>query len=490
MNNAYKVKNDFYWVGAVDWNLRDFHGYQTDKGTTYNAYLLMDESPVLFDTVKTGFSDEAFERIASLIEPEKIKYIIVNHVEMDHSGTLPLFIDRIKPEKIYCSEKGKDALIKHFNRTDWNYHIVKSGDKIKTGKYTISFIETPMLHWPDSMFSYIEGENILISSDAFGQHLATGKRFDTEVDYKELVLQAGKYYANILLPYSSLVKKLLKSVQELGIKIDIIAPDHGLIWKDKIADIITLYSEWSAPKLDNKAVLFYDTMWKSTEKMIRSVAEGLIDGGTEIRVMKLGENHRSDIMTEMLNAKGVVVGSSTLNNEMLPSVADVLTYAKGLKLTARTGFAVNSYGWAPTVLKKINGELNAAGVELMDEGINVNYVPKKEDLEKCYSLGKKLSERLAKVLVVFALLALPSCFSSHSYKSESIYNFVNACIYNGGAPSYCACVMDLIQSKMTEKAFLEEGNNYINNQEFSAKYTKLMEEGRVKCMEPLQEQAE
>lgn len=394
MNKAYQIKKDIYWVGAIDWNLRDFHGYSTEKGSTYNSYLLLDEKTTLFDTVKASFSDEMFERISNVVDPAKIKYIVVDHVEMDHSGSLPDAIDRIKPEKIICSAKGKDAMLAHFHRPDWPYHVVKTGDVVSLGKRSIKFIETPMLHWPDSMLSYIPEEKLLISNDVFGQHWATSKRFDVDVDHAELMYQSAKYYANIIMPYSPLVQKLLKAVTDMKLEIDMIAPDHGLIWTQKIADIIKAYSDWSSPKLEKKAVIFYDTMWKSTEKMCLSVAEGLISKGVDTKVMKLGESHRSDIMTEILNAKAIIVGSATINNEMLPRVCDMLCYMKGLKPVERVGAAVGSYGWNPGVLKKLNTELEASGIKVVDDGIGVKYVPTHEDLEKCFSLGIKISEVL------------------------------------------------------------------------------------------------
>ena len=395
MNNAYKIKDDLYWVGVVDWGLRDFHGYSTEKGSTYNAYILKDEKIVLFDTVKAAFNLEMMERISSLVSPEKIDYIVVNHVEMDHSGSLPLVIDKIKPKKIICSAKGKEALLNHFKRTDWPYHVVKTGDVINVGKRNITFIETPMLHWPDSMFSYIKEYNTLISSDAFGQHFATSERFDTQVNFSELMRQNAKYYANIILPYSNLVQKLLKSVADMNIKIEMIAPDHGLIWTKYVPEAIQAYADWSLPKLKKKAVVFYDTMWKSTEKMATSVTEGLMSQGITVRMMKLGpENNRSDVITEMLDASAVVVGSSTLNNEFLPSVSDMLTYMKGLKVPGRIGAAINSYGWNPGVLKKLNTELEAAGITLVSKGINVKYVPEKTDLENCFQLGVKMAQEL------------------------------------------------------------------------------------------------
>jgi len=395
MNNAYKIKNELYWVGAIDWALRDFHGYSTEKGSTYNAYILKDEKVVLFDTVKAPFESEMMERISSIVSPEKIDYIVINHVEMDHSGALPLVIDKIKPEKIICSAKGKEALLSHFKRNDWPYHVVKTGDVINVGKRNITFLETPMLHWPDSMFSYINGDNILISSDAFGQHFATSERFDTQVNLSDLMYQSAKYYANIILPYSNLVQKLLKTVSDMNIKIEMIAPDHGLIWTKHIPDILQAYSDWSLPKLKKKAVVFYDTMWKSTEKMAYSVTEGLMSKGIIVKMLKTGlENNRSDVITEMLDAGAVVVGSSTLNNEFLPTISDMLTYMKGLKPAGRIGAAINSYGWNPGVLKKLNTELEAAGIKLISDGINVKYVPEKSDLEKCFQLGVKIAQEL------------------------------------------------------------------------------------------------
>ncbi len=394
MYKSYKVADNFYWVGAIDWNLRDFHGYTTEKGSSYNAFLMMDEKITLFDTVKPHFADEMLERISDLVEPKKIDYIIVNHVEMDHSGALAKVVDIIKPEKLICSAKGKEAMLAHFKRTDWPYHVVKTGESISLGKHNVTFIETPMLHWPDSMFSYINEQRILVSSDAFGQHWATSERFDDEVDFGELMFQSGKYLANILMPYSNLIQKLLKDVTALGIKIDLIAPDHGLMWRKNIPAIIKAYDEWSRPTLRNKAVVVFDTMWKSTELMAQQVAEGLMSKGVIVKFMKLGENDRSEVMTEVLDSKAVIVGSSTLNNEMLPRVADMLTYMKGLKPTGRIGACVNSYGWNPAVIKKINAELESCGIKLVDEGIAVKYVPEQNDLKKCFDMGVKIAANI------------------------------------------------------------------------------------------------
>jgi len=392
---ATEIAKNMYWVGVVDWGIRDFHGYSTPDGSTYNAYLLVDEKTVLFDTAKKGFSGELLDHIRQIVEPEKIDYIVVNHVEMDHTGCLPEIIDIVKPEKIICSANGKKALLAHFHRDDWPYEVVGTGQTLNTGTKTIKFIETRMLHWPDSMFSYIEEDRLLISQDAFGQHWATSERFDDEVDSSELMYQSGRYYANILLPYSTLIQKLLSDVKQLGLEVDIIAPDHGLIWRSEPAKIIESYDQWSRQVSRNKALVVYDTMWRSTEMMAKSVADGLQREGVSVKLMDLEGSHRSDIMTELLDAKAVVFGSSTLNNGMLPRMADLLAYMKGLRPSGKIGAAFGSYGWGGEAVKLINGILEEMKFEIADPGVRVNYVPTLDDLEKCVELGSKIG-RLVK----------------------------------------------------------------------------------------------
>ena len=390
-----EIKPDVFWVGAIDWNIRDFHGYSTYKGTTYNAFLIKDEKVTLVDTVKAPFFSDLMHHIQQIIEPRLIDYLVVNHVEMDHSGSFLQAVDAIKPEKIICSEMGEKALINHFKRTDLPYEVVKTGDTIKTGKKTLQFIETRMLHWPDSMFTYIPEDKLLISSDAFGQHWATSARFDDEVPFDELMNHAAKYYANILLLYSPLVQKLLAKVKELNLDIDMIAPDHGLIWRKNISAILEAYDRWSRQEARRKAIVVYDTMWHSTEKMAKAITDGLIDEGIETIPMSLKVFHRSDIVTELLDAKGLVVGSPTINNGLFPTVADILTYMKGLKPVGKIGFAFGSYGWSGEAAKIISQYLSDMKVEqIIDEPLRIQYVPGHEALKKCYDLGRKLGERI------------------------------------------------------------------------------------------------
>ncbi|MDH7600629.1 MAG: flavodoxin domain-containing protein [Armatimonadota bacterium] len=385
-----RIKPNLYWVGAVDWNVRDFHGYSTPAGSTYNAYLLLDEKTVLFDTVKKPFAKDLVTKISEIVEPERIDYIVVNHVELDHSGALPEIVSLVKPEKIFCSPNGKKALLAHFHIDDWPIEVVQTGSKISLGSRTISFIETRMLHWPDSMFSYIEEDALLISQDAFGQHWATSERFDDEVDESELMYQSAKYYANILLPYSPLVQKLIAQIREAGLRIDMIAPDHGLIWRSNPEKIINAWERWSRQETSEKAVLVYDTMWQSTELMARAIADGLQQAGISYRVMSLSNVHRSDVVTELLDSRSLVLGSSTINNQMLPRVADLLCYLKGLRPGPKIAAAFGSYGWGGEAVKQINAAFEEMKFQVVDEGLRVQYVPTGDDLKKCVDLGRKI----------------------------------------------------------------------------------------------------
>lgn len=391
---AVEIKDNIHWVGAVDWNIRDFHGYSTYKGTTYNAYLAMDEKITLFDTVKKEFLSDLVHHIRQLTDPSNIEYIVVNHVEMDHSGCLPEIIELVKPKKVFCSPMGQKALLEHFHCQDWPLEVVKTGDSISLGKKTVTFLETRMLHWPDSMFSYIKEDGLLISSDAFGQHWATSERFNDEVGEGELFTHAAKYYANILMPFSPLIQKLLTRVGEMNLDIKMIAPDHGLIWRQSPEKIIAAYDRWSKQEPGQKAVIIYDTMWKSTEKMAKAIYTGLTQEGISVTMKSLKTNHRSDIIAEILDARAVIVGSATLNNGILPTVADILTYLKGLRPKNKIGAAFGSYGWSGEAVKHINEALESMGVELIDPGLKIKHVPNHDSLKPCVELGRKIGQAI------------------------------------------------------------------------------------------------
>lgn len=391
MHNIELAKG-IYWVGAVDWDVRDFHGYSTYRGTTYNAFLIIDDKVTLFDTVKRSHLDDLLTHIRAIIDPAKIDYLVVNHVEMDHSGSLPELMDIIKPEKLICSPMGHKAILDHFHREDWPYEIVKTGSELSIGKRTIQFLETRMLHWPDSMFSFIKEDGILFSSDAFGQHYATSERFDDQVPLSEVMEESAKYYANILYLYSPLVKKLLKSVAELNLDIRMIAPDHGVIWRSNMGAILDAYRKWSDGECREKALVIYETMWHSTEEMARFIAKGLEETGVSTELINLKVHHRSDIMTKVLTAKAIIVGSPTLNNGLLPNMAGFLMYMRGLKPINKIGASFGSYGWSGESVKLLNTSLEEMKINLIEEGIRHKYVPDNEVLAACTAMGRRIGE--------------------------------------------------------------------------------------------------
>ncbi len=393
---ATKVSDHVYWVGAVDWSIRNFHGYLTSRGTSYNAYLVIADKITLIDTVKAPFKDEMLSRIASVIDPVEISYIISNHSEMDHSGCLPQVIEEVKPEKVFSSAMGVKTLSEHFH-LDREILGVKDGETISLGNMDLSFVETRMLHWPESMFTYMAEDGVLFSQDAFGMHLASSEIFADEIDDDILEYEAAKYFANILMPFSPFVSTLLERVGRLGIRIKTIGPDHGPIWRKDVTRIPQLYSKWAERKPTKKALIVYDTMWQSTAKMARSTSEGLMAEGIAVKLMPLEVCHRSDVATEMLDAGAIIVGSPTLNNNMFPTVADALTYLKGLKPRNLIGAAFGSYGWSGESVRQLNDVLREMKVELVSEGINVKYVPDNDALAQCYSLGSLVAKKLNEV---------------------------------------------------------------------------------------------
>lgn len=388
-----EIAKGIYWLGVIDWNIRDFHGYSTYQGTTYNSFLIVDEKITLIDTVKKEFADELIASISELVDPKKIDYVISNHTEMDHSGSLPRVMHRIGEDTpLYCSKMGHKNLSKHFSQK-WNYQPVKSGEELGLGKRTLSFMETRMLHWPDSMFTYVKEEKLLFSSDAFGQHYAGLERFDDEVG-DAIMPHAKKYFANILLLYSPLIFKLVDKVTEMGLAIDMICPDHGIIWRKDPSKIINAYVKWSQQKPKRKAVVIYDTMWHSTEAMAQAIVEALGQEGVDARPMHLRSCHRSDIITEVLDAGAVIIGSPTINNGLFPTVSDFLTYMKGLKPKNKIGAAFGSYGWSGEAVKLINRELEETKFQVIDPGLRIQYVPDDNGIKTCYELGLKIARAL------------------------------------------------------------------------------------------------
>jgi flavorubredoxin len=384
---AVKIRENIYWVGGIDWDLRNFHGYLTQRGSTYNAYLIIDEKITLIDTVKYYLCDEMISRIKSVIDPSKIDCIISNHVEMDHSGSLPAMAKIAPNATIYTSPNGLKGLTEHY-KSGLNLKAVNNGESICTGKYNFNFVLTPMVHWPDNMITYLAEERILFSNDAFGQHIASSERFDDEYAPDIIMMEARKYYANIVLPYSEQVKKALAAASAL--KIDIIAPSHGIIWRKNIPSILASYTEWSANKTVDKALIIYDTMWNSTKKIAFAVAQALENHGCRTTMMSLQTNHISDILTEVIDAKYICVGSPTLNNNMMPTVAAFLTYMKGLAPKGRTGLAFGSYGWGGQSVGQVEEVLKSSGFTML-ESIKVKYIPDDETLK---NITQKLEKEI------------------------------------------------------------------------------------------------
>ncbi len=388
-----EIAKDIYSVGTIDWNIRDFHGYSTYQGTTYNAFLIMDEKITLIDAVKKPFADELLYNISQIVDPKKIDYVVSNHTELDHSGGLERVMHTIGEEKpLYCSKMGKRAHSHHIPHK-WNYQPVEDGGELSLGKKTLKFLETRMVHWPDSMFTYMMEDKILFSSDGFGQHFAGHETYDDQVG-EGIMQHAKKYFSNILLLYAPLITKLIDKVLDMGLAIDMICPDHGVFWRQDPMKIINAYAEWSQQKPSRKALVVYDTMWQSTEKMAEAIVKALVREGVEAEPYHLRAWHRSDIMTEVLDAGAVIIGSPTLNNSLFPTLSDFMTYMKGLKPKNKIGAAFGSYGWSGEAVKLINQELEEMNFEIIDPGLKTLYVPEEKDIEACYELGRKIAKAL------------------------------------------------------------------------------------------------
>lgn len=387
---AIKIAQNVFWVGAIDWELRDFHGYHTGNGTTYNAYLILGDAPILIDTVKLAFCNEMLERITSVIDPKKIKYIISNHSEMDHSGSIPELIKLINPEKVFASKIGVQTLKEHFH-LDYPFSAVNNGENLQLGNSNFTFFDTKMLHWPESMFTYYHNEKILFSQDGFSLHLATAKIFADENNADLVYSEAKKYYANILLPYSPLVQKLIENPTIKNLAIDLLATAHGPIWRnDGILQIINNWHRWSKQNYYPKAVIIYDTMWNSTKQMAHNIADGLAKQNIAVKIFPAAISHRSDVVTEILEAGALILGSPTLNQEIMPSLSDHICYIRGLKPKNLIGQSFGSYGWGNEANKILQAEMAKMQIELIDQPVNCKYVPTNDILMQCRNLGEKI----------------------------------------------------------------------------------------------------
>ena len=390
-----EIADNIYYVGTIDWDLRNFHGYSTHRGTTYNSYLILDDKVALIDMVKGQFAEQHLKNIKEVIDPKKIDYYICNHLEGDHSQGLVL-MSEVNPEaQIVTSERGKKGFLRMYKR-EWDIQTVKELETINLGKRTLTFLPVPMVHWPDSMVTYCTPDNILFSNDAFGQHIARSKIFDDENDLNKVLDEAKKYYANIVMHLSSIIKKVLeKVVNELKLNIKMIAPSHGVIWRNYHDRILEKYISWSNRKTREKALVIYDSMWHSTEKMAYAILEGIRQEGVEALIYNLTTTDKSDTIKEVLDARGILVGTPTLNNGMFPSVGGFLTYLKGLKPPAKLASTFGSYGWSPKGGQELAlEELKEAKIPEILEPIKYQFVPDPEELEKCIEFGRTFAKKL------------------------------------------------------------------------------------------------
>jgi flavorubredoxin len=390
-----EIKKGVYWVGVVDWALKKFHGQElsTHRGSSYNAYLITDEKTVLVDTVWGPFQDQFIENIGEVVDPAKIDIVVANHAEVDHSGSLPAVMRYTPKAEVVVSPRGKESIEGHYHQP-WDFQTVKTGDKINIGQNDLVFIEAPMLHWPDSMFTYLTGENILMPNDAFGQHYATAFRFNDQVDEEELYQEALKYYANILTPFSNQVSKKIEEVLSLNLAVDMIAPSHGIIWREDPLQIVRKYQEWAAQQPEKSAIIIYDTMWEGTRQMAEAIGQGLSANNVPYKIFHAGISDRNDVNTEVFKAKAVIVGSPTFNQGILPTISPIFEDLKGLRFQNKIGAAFGSYGWSGESVKIIEEHLSNSKIQLAAEGVRAKWQPKPDDLENCRELGRKVAQAI------------------------------------------------------------------------------------------------
>ncbi|MBQ9670246.1 MAG: anaerobic nitric oxide reductase flavorubredoxin [Prevotella sp.] len=394
---AKQITDKVSWVGKVDWELTRFHGdeYSTHRGSSYNSYLIRDEKVALIDTVWLPYDREFVSRLKQEINLNDIDYIIMNHNEIDHSGALPELMREIPDTPIYCTKKGEAIIRGHYHQ-DWNFVNVKTGDTLSLGKSTLTFVEMTMLHWPDSMLTYMDGDNILFSNDAFGQHFASESLYNNTVNQADLMYEAEKYYANILNLYSPLVKKKIDQILAMNLPVDMICPSHGIIWKENPMQIVEKYTQWSNAYQENQITIAYDTMWQSTRKMAEAIAEGIrsVDNDVTLKIVNVAHDDKNDVLTEMFHSKAVLIGSPTINYGISFAISGLLEMMKGLKMRNKKAAAFGSYGWSGDAVKIINNLLKEGGFELVDDGLAKLWVPDEQTIEECREYGRNFAKSL------------------------------------------------------------------------------------------------
>ena len=392
-----KISDKIYWIGKTDWELKKFHGdeFITRKGSSYNSYLIKDKKTVLIDTVWLPYDREFVNNLKKEIDLKKIDYIIMQHGEVDHSGALTELMKEVPNTPIYCTNNAVKSLKGQYHK-DWNFIPVKTGDKLNIGENTLTFIEAPMLHWPDTMFTYMDKEETLFSNDGFGQHLASEFLYADEVDKSDLFNQALTYYANILAPFGMMVKMKINEILYMKLPIKMICPSHGLIWRENPMQIVEKYLEWANNYGENQITIIYDTMWNSTRTMAERIADGIIntDKNVQVKLMNTAKDDKTEVLTEVFKSKMIVVGSPTVNNGYLHSIAGILEMIKGMKLKGKKAVAFGSYGWSGEAIKLITEELKTSGFEIINDGLKMLWKPDEEMSNECVKFGENLSKCL------------------------------------------------------------------------------------------------
>lgn len=394
---ATSIAEDIYWVGVVDWGIRHFHGHElsTHRGTSYNSYLIRDEKIALVDTAWDPFTKEFMAKLREVVDPSKIDYIIANHSEPDHSGALPELMRLCPDATVVVSPRGATSIPGHYHQ-NWNFKQVKTGDTISLGKRTLTFVEAPMLHWPDSMFTYVSPDAILMPNDAFGQHYATAFRFNDQVNRDELYAEALKYYANILTPFSDRVIKKIDELLGMNIPVKMIAPSHGVIWREDPLQIVHIYKQWAQQQPQKRAAILYDTMWNATRRMAEAIGEGLASKGVDYKLFHMATADRNDVLAYVLQSKGVIIGSPTLNNGLLPTITPILEDLRGLGFKNKVGAAFGSFGWSGECIKEIEAHLERCKIPVVAPGVRAKWQPTGEDLQACRQLGSTTADEILK----------------------------------------------------------------------------------------------
>ena len=396
--NPLEIKPGVFWVGVIDCGIRDFHGYIIPKGTTYNNYLIMDEHVTLVDTVKHDFARDMLENIRALTDPSRIENIVINHIETDHASSLDKVMELVPKAKLFMTAKAEAGLARMFDTSRWEIEVVETGETLSTGKKTLRFIETPMIHWPDSMMTLVVEDGLLISQDAFGQHIASSQRFDDEfvecASVSELADSVVDYYANILMPFGALIKKKVDEIGNLDVNIDMIAPDHGVIWRKDVEKVLRMYTDMATGKAELSVAIIYDTMWQSTEMMATPIMDGVKAEGVDCKVIKLRATPMSTAVTEFWRSRGTIIGSPTLNNGMFPSVAEMLSYLRGLRPKNRIMGGFGSFGWSGGAVRAIYEEFDKMELKTVQPGVACQYRPSKGDKEACYEYGREFARQV------------------------------------------------------------------------------------------------